>query len=463
VDRYCRNLVQIEAAELELANFSGIVTRTRLEDSAEGRRIHLLRIGQASGRHVKVLFVGGVHARELAPPSALLHLTHRLVSAYIAGSGISLGGFSVSAAQVERVVNRCDLYILPMANPDGRFHNLNVDANWRKSRAPRNCATDANSGTDINRNFPIAWNFRDYYADAVEGTVGSSDDPCEFEVYIGPAGSPQPETGNIKDLIDTLPLQFYVDVHAFGPKIFFPWGMERNGSNPGMRWNNATWDNLRDGPSLGGYSEFFPEWAQEHVPIAHRMVDAIAQANSEATPSYAVQQSALGGATTGASDDYAFSRTTLDPSRRTFAFTFESGSALEGEFQPAESQYVKIEREIMSGLLALLVHAVGPAPASSTSTSTSSGGSGSGGSGSGVRCCTFNSLYGGAEDPDLAYLRSFRTRVLMPSPAGRAVVAAYYRLSPLAVRALANRPATRRFLREHVVRRAVRRAQRRRP
>ena len=60
--------------------------------------------------------------------------------------------------------------------------------------------------------------------------------------------------------------------------------------------------------------------------------------------------------TSGASDDYAFSRAFTDPMRlcTLYGFTIECGRG----FQPPWSEAENIIRDVSAGLLALLLHAV---------------------------------------------------------------------------------------------------------
>ena len=79
-----------------------------------------------------VLITGGVHARELAPPDALVSFLENLLRAYDAQSeitypawtdpvaGIVYDSFIISWPWVQRIVERLDLYVAPLVNDDGR-------------------------------------------------------------------------------------------------------------------------------------------------------------------------------------------------------------------------------------------------------------------------------------------------------------------------------------------------------
>jgi len=455
---YPRSLRQIAAAEVALTSrYPSLVTRANLPHATAGGRTMTylrLRAGAGTGR-APVLFIGGIHARELAPPAALLQLADTLCNAYTAGTAVTLGGYTATAAEATSILDTCDLFLVPLSNPDGRHHNLTVDRNWRKNRNPNACADPAHHGTDLNRNFDFAWDFRGYYDATGESTVASSDDPCEYEVFVGTAAGGEAETRNLVSLIDGQLVKWFVDVHSYGRKILYPWGTDDNGSDPAMTFQAAAWNDRRDGPGGNAYKEFFPAWAAQHAVVGNLMHDAVQLATGA---DYTVEQSCSLYPLTGASDDYAFSRSFTSAGRRVFAFTIECGSSGEGAFQPTPAQYPTIETEVQAALVRLLLHVSSTAatpgvPGSGVPGSGGAGGSGGGtGGGTGGNTtaspttgersgwCFLAALYGGRDDPDLVALRAWRDRRLRPRPAGRAVIAAYARLSPPGARWLAARP-----------------------
>src|SRR3954468_20469460 len=92
----------------------------------EGRDVTMLRLGAGSTATIVVL--GGVHAREWAPPDALLSLAEGLVGAYARNGSmdhaqwiddtarppITYGAWSVSAGDVKRIVEGVTLVLVPL-------------------------------------------------------------------------------------------------------------------------------------------------------------------------------------------------------------------------------------------------------------------------------------------------------------------------------------------------------------
>src|SRR5690242_9606678 len=136
-----------------------------------------------------VLLIGGVHARELAPPDALVSFLEKLLAAYKAGAaitypawtdpvgGITYDSFEISFPWIKSVVERLDLYVAPLVNDDGRDFVLTplpatathdeqeLHKGWRKNLRPApSGVTDPHGvGVDINRNFDILWQITKFY------------------------------------------------------------------------------------------------------------------------------------------------------------------------------------------------------------------------------------------------------------------------------------------------------------
>src|SRR5215213_5273498 len=109
------------------------------EASHEGSSIRAIRIrGGASGNRRGVLFIGGVHAREIVNPDLLVSFALNLCRAYTSGTGLTFGGRSYGSSIVRLLVHTLDIFILPLVNPDGRVYvqSPTGDAFWRKNRNP---------------------------------------------------------------------------------------------------------------------------------------------------------------------------------------------------------------------------------------------------------------------------------------------------------------------------------------
>src|SRR3954471_786047 len=364
----------------------------------EGRDVPMLRIGTGSTATVVVL--GGVHARAWAAPAALLSLAEGLVGAY-AGSRalehaewidetarppITYAAWSVSAAEVKRIIEGVTLVLVPLVNPDGRDFTFagtdDLHYMWRKNRRPAPAGHTGQwcAGVDLNRNFDIAWDFERYYNAAAAAEVQSSKDACDPQIYIGPSAASEPETRNVQSIVTELRPSYFMDVHSYARDILFPWGMDDDQARePTQNFHNPDWDRTglhhgRDGAG-GSYGEYLPSDRAAAPPaIARRTADA---RGDQAAPHpragrrsiYTVKQALGLYPTTGTSDDYCAALTMLDSSRpATYAFCLECGidqapddpTDNEGGFHPDyRTKFPKIEREVHAAVLALVRAALG--------------------------------------------------------------------------------------------------------
>jgi len=348
--------------------------------SHESRRSSYVRVATADPRdgRATVLLAGGAHAREWAPPDALLTLTQRLLAAYAGQTALEIPAFtdtaaspdveyaatSVSAADVARIADRVELFVLPLMNPDGRVFSQSSPANamWRKNRRPARPGSTCR-GVDPNRNHDIAWEYERYYSASGAAANSASKDPCDPQVYIGPRVGSEPEVRNLVHLLRREDVDFFVDVHSFSRKLLYPWGMDGNQlRDPLQHHRNPEWDGRRDGTVRGPYGEYISaEALDRHVRVGAAMHDAIVRAagadrGARARSEYAVEPSLALYPTTGTASDFVFS---LRDDGSVTSFTLECGSDGDGEggFQPVPAIYPKIEREVHLALLALLLEA----------------------------------------------------------------------------------------------------------
>lgn len=340
-----------------------------------------------------VLITGGVHARELAPPDAMVSFLEKLLAAYASSSaitypawtdptaGIVYDSFTIPWPWVKRAVENLDLYVAPLVNDDGRDWVLatlpsgtshatqELHKMWRKNRraAPSGVTNPYGTGVDINRNFDVVWNFAKYYDTSLADLdMQSSASPVD-ETYIGSAAESEPETKNVANLMRTKNISYYMDVHQYSRDVLYSWGIETNqATDATQNFASAAWDGKRDGTHHDTYKEYIPSsTAAAAAAAAQHISDQIlAKAGgsspaAQARSSYKVMQSANLYVTSGASDDYCFSRwfapvtggAAISP---VMAFTIEIGGdpALgadhdEGGFSPDYvKQYPKLEREI---------------------------------------------------------------------------------------------------------------------
>lgn len=339
-----RTVAQIDSITSLLARWiPQICKRTQLpETSIQGRGVFALRLRAGSaGKRRGVLFVGGTHSRELMNPDALVELAVDLVVSYLQGTDIVYGGRTWTAQDVKAILESLDLWMVPCCNPDGRHHVMTVDDMWRKNLRD-NPGTPCD-GVDLNRNADLLWG-------VTEGQTSCS--ACT-DIFVGSAAFSEPETRNIKHLLDTQAIHSFADVHSFSELVLYPWGHAHNQTtNPAQRFTGLPTGTCAP-IGVPGYQEYItPQDLLRFQTVAQRIVDAIAAVRGRV---YNPQTGRTLYATTGTQSDYAYSRHLANATlRKTYGFTFETGpraDTVENSFHPPDPTLIK--RDTKSGLLAL--------------------------------------------------------------------------------------------------------------
>jgi hypothetical protein len=434
--------------------------------------------------------MGGIHARELAPPDALVSLLEKLVAAYAAKASITypswtdpVGGivydaFTIPWPWVRKVVETLDLYVAPLVNDDGRDFALtplppgtslaiqSLHKGWRKNRRPApGASSDPRAvGVDLNRNFDVLWDFGKAYDTSV-AAVRSSTDPAS-ELFVGPTADgaeAEPETKNVAGLMRTKDISFFIDFHAYSRDVLFEWGIEANqSSDAAMNFRNPVWDGKRDGVLNTTYQEYIPtDAAAAGQAMAQRISDLVftkaggSDARAQARSRYTVKSAADLYVTSGSSQDYCFSRWFTQaaqgtPIKPVMSFTIEVGGDPkegadhdEGGFTPDYvKHFPKLEREIHVAAWAFLtaVAATNMVPASAPPAPAATS-----------NCFVAGAAYGDPLHPDVVFLRDLRDHQLRAGTLGdafaTALVAVYGQVGPPLADRVGPHPTTRRAVR----------------
>ena len=315
----------------------------------EGRQTHVLRIGAANADGGGVLLLGGMHAREWVPPDALISLAADLLEANDRGTGLGYGGKSFAADDIRQLMQALDIFVYPCVNPDGRHFSQTSDPQWRKNRrpSPGGCV-----GVDINRNFDYLWDHSAKFA--ADSGVSASADPCDKNVYRGPSPASEAETRNVVWLLDSYPkIRWHVDVHSAVPVILHSWGSDQNQSaHTTQTFLNTAFDQVRGRKDDAAYGEYISQDDLDVVTSLSRQMDkAISEVHGIG---YGVEQAYGLYPTSGASDDFAFSRHFADAGKsKVYGFTIECGRS----FQPTWDDAEDVIREVCAGLIAFCLAA----------------------------------------------------------------------------------------------------------
>jgi len=190
-------------------NSAGLATRTQFGTSLEGRPMYAIRVsapdlpGNPRASRPKVVFNGCQHAREWVTPPTVTYIAERLIAGYSADT------------RIQSLLNRCEVIVIPIVNPDGYEYTWTTQRLWRKNR--RNNG-DGSFGVDLNRNWSVGWG----------GNDGSSPSPSS-ETYRGPAAFSEPESVMLRDFMTSLDsggsvVAGSIDIHSYSQLILSPLG-----------------------------------------------------------------------------------------------------------------------------------------------------------------------------------------------------------------------------------------------
>ncbi len=351
------NVVEIESALSGLASaYPGLSRLITLPFfTAEGRQSHALRIGNSPCRRNAVLIISGAHAREWGGPDICIDFAADLLEAYSLGSGLVYGGTSYSAGEIKSIIEGLDLIVFPDINPDGRHYSETVDAMWRKNRNPASSGGVAGKiGIDVNRNYDFLWDFPTAFSPGAmaAGTLASTNPAADL--YHGTGPFSEAESKNVRWLFEQYPrIRWFIDIHSYGGDILHPWGDDANQLGTlGMNFTNPAWNGQR-GIAGDAYGEYIDACDLANLRLAGNAASAAITGVRGQT--YTVAQSFfLPGwvtyPTSGASDDWAFSRYYADPGRqKVLGYTIEFNKVW--TFFPSWAEMQNIVLDVDAGLV----------------------------------------------------------------------------------------------------------------
>ena len=342
---------EINSAIEGLVNEYGIPTFDVPNATAEGSGGKGGMTGKVDPNAYHVYFTAGVHARERGGPDNLVYFIADLLFAQKHAVGLTYGAKSFSNADVIKAL-KTGIVFFPLVNPDGVRYDQKTDSLWRKNRNPADATAgvDASIGVDINRNYDFLWDFRrHFHPTATKVTTLASDKPIDEE-YHGRYAFSEPETRNVAWVFDQFPrIRWYTDIHSAAGDMLFNWGDDDDQVNdPSLTFLNPSWDGKRGIVGDTTYREWIEEPDYGKVSnVARRVAHAMQIVGGR---SYSPLQGVGLFPTSGASDDYAFSRHRADAKlNKAYGFTMEFG--YKTNFYPTLAEYHDNLKDTGAGLM----------------------------------------------------------------------------------------------------------------
>ncbi|XP_060052544.1 carboxypeptidase A4 isoform X2 [Erinaceus europaeus] len=181
-------------------DFSSLVSRVKIGHSFENRPMYVLKFSTGGGEQRPAIWLNaGIHSREWISQATAIWTARKIASDYGKDPAIT------------SVLEKVDIFLMPVANPDGYVYTQTRNRLWRKTRSKNHGSSCV--GVDPNRN----WN-------ASFAGKGASDNPCS-EVYHGPYANSEVEVKSVVDFIlKHGNFKGFVDLHSYSQLLMYPYG-----------------------------------------------------------------------------------------------------------------------------------------------------------------------------------------------------------------------------------------------
>lgn len=316
------NVAEISSAVQALGNTYGVSSITLPYKTFNGATQTAAYVGAGSDKSKYHLYLSaGMHARERGGPDQLIYWISDLLAANKSGSGLTYGKKTYTNAQVKSVLS-AGIVFFPLVNPDGVTYDQSSGSLWRKNRNTKSGSSGSSIGVDINRNFDFLWNFRKYF-DSSEAPASTSP---SSETFYGTAAASESETKNHVSVYDSFPkIRWFMDIHSAAGDILYSWGDDDDQStSTTMNFLNSAYDGKRGVVGDSAYKEYIPSTDATNIKsVASATVAAMKAVGGR---SYTSMQAVGLYPTSGASDDYSFSRFWAKSGvNKVYGFTMEFG------------------------------------------------------------------------------------------------------------------------------------------
>ncbi|XP_064417278.1 carboxypeptidase A1 [Latimeria chalumnae] len=179
-----------------------LVSKIQIGRSFEQRPLYVLKFSTGRSNRPAIWIDTGIHSREWVTQATGAWMANKIVSDY--GSDASLTS----------LLNKMDIFLEVITNPDGYAYTHSSNRMWRKTRSTNPGSSCV--GVDPNRNW-----------DASFGGPGSSSYPCS-ETYHGPYAESESEVKSIVDFVLRHGnIKAFVSIHSYSQMLLYPYGYTR--------------------------------------------------------------------------------------------------------------------------------------------------------------------------------------------------------------------------------------------
>ncbi|KAK5866882.1 hypothetical protein PBY51_011421 [Eleginops maclovinus] len=188
--------------DMLVAENPNIVSKIVIGQSYQGRPLNVLKFSTGGTNRPAIWIDTGIHSREWVTQASGTWFAKKIVTDYGRDAALTA------------ILNKMDIYLEIVTNPDGYYYSHTSNRMWRKTRKPN--PGSSCMGVDPNRNW-----------DAGFGGAGASSNPCS-ETYRGPSANSESEVKSIVDFVKSHGnFKAFVSIHSYSQMLLYPYGYTR--------------------------------------------------------------------------------------------------------------------------------------------------------------------------------------------------------------------------------------------
>ncbi|NXN37719.1 CBPA2 Carboxypeptidase, partial [Rhinoptilus africanus] len=181
------------------SEYSNLVSKLQIGQSYEKRPLYVLKFSTGGSNRPAIWLDAGIHSREWVTQASAIWIAKKIASDY--GNDPS----------ITSLLNKMDIFLLTVSNPDGYVFTHTTNRMWRKTRS-RNPGSVC-VGVDPNRNW-----------DAGFGGPGASSNPCS-DSYRGPSANSEVEVRSVVNFIKNHGnIRAFLTLHSYSQLLMYPYG-----------------------------------------------------------------------------------------------------------------------------------------------------------------------------------------------------------------------------------------------
>ncbi|NXI58951.1 CBPA2 Carboxypeptidase, partial [Chloroceryle aenea] len=188
-------------AELDhlASEYSNLITKLHIGNSYEERPLYVLKFSTGRTKRPALWLDAGIHSREWVTQASAIWIAKKIATDYGKDPSITA------------VLDKMDIFLLTVSNPDGYVFTHTNDRMWRKTRSKQKGTVCF--GVDPNRNW-----------DAGFGGPGASSNPCS-ESYRGPSANSEVEVRSVVNFIKNHGnIRAFLTLHSYSQLLMYPYG-----------------------------------------------------------------------------------------------------------------------------------------------------------------------------------------------------------------------------------------------